>query len=809
MSSTEELTEKFNKLGLEEVKIKEILKNKKVLASFDSILSESSSKITFPLDKTKRLLLHQLAILSKGETIVNRQLITESILNDDLKSNQQLDEAFKYVKANGDNATKAKLDEVSGVGIIVTEDQVKSQIQNYIQNNKNEIEEKRYQYLPKILANVRTIPELKWANPGSFKPIIDEELSKLLGPKDERDVIKKEKKSKKPAASTTKPNKSDDKKSQENQRSMFTEGFLGDLHKVGENPQKYPELMVEHLKQVKNQVHTRFPPEPNGFLHIGHSKAILVNFGFAKHNNGVCYLRYDDTNPEAEEDVYFKSILKMVNWLGFEPFKITYSSDYFDELYQLAENLIKNDLAYVCHDTAEEIKRSRGIKEDGTPGGERIPSKDRNRPIEESLKEFRKMRDGFYKPGEATLRMKQDLSSPNPQMWDLIAYRVLNASHPRTGDKWKIYPTYDFTHCLVDSFENITHSLCTTEFYLSRESYEWLCDALHVYRPAQREYGRLNITGTVLSKRKIAKLVNENYVRGWDDPRLFTLEAIKRRGVPPGAILTFINTLGVTTSTTNIQVGRFESSIRKFLEDTVPRLMLILNPIEIEIDNVDDDFELEVEIPYKPGNDKFGSRKLTFTKNFYIDSNDFSEDDLDKEFFRLKPNQPVGLLKIPYNVSFKSLERDSNGKITKIHVNYDNEIVKKPKTYIQWIPKSSKHNSPIKIKETRVYNQLFNSENPSAHPEGFLKDINPDSEEIFHNSIVEPAFKQVLKESPWSIDEENSIPKEFNVIEDPKTSGPEIVRFQALRVGYFALDKDSSDDSIILNRIVSLKESTK
>ena len=804
MSSTEDLSALFNKLGLEDVKIKEILKNKKVSNSFESILKESSN-IEYPLDKTKRLLLHQLAILSKGETIPNRSLITEGILNDELNTSQRVDEAFKYVKANGESSTKEELNKVSGVGIVVTEDQVKNEVRNYIQANKSEIEEKRYQFLPKILANVRTIPELKWANPSLFKPIIDEELLKLLGPKDERDVVKKEKKSKKPAANTT--TSKDTKKTEEPVRSMFTEGFLGDLHKVGENPQKYPELMVEHLKACQNRVQTRFPPEPNGFLHIGHSKAILVNFGYAKHNDGVCYLRYDDTNPEAEEDVYFKSILKMVNWLGFKPWKITYSSDYFDKLYELAEQLIKNDLAYVCHDTAEEIKRSRGIKEDGTPGGERIPSKDCNRPIEESLAEFRKMRDGAYKPGEATLRMKQDLSSPNPQMWDLIAYRVLNAEHPRTGDKWKIYPTYDFTHCLVDSFENITHSLCTTEFYLSRESYEWLCDALHVYRPAQREYGRLNITGTVLSKRKIAKLVNEHYVRGWDDPRLFTLEAIKRRGVPPGAILTFINTLGVTTSTTNIQVTRFESSIRKFLEDTVPRLMLILDPIEIVIDNVDDDFELTVEIPYKPGNDKFGSRKVTFVKTIYIDRSDFSEDETDSEFFRLKPNQPVGLLKIPHNISFKNYEKDSNGAITKIHVNYDDHVVKKPKTFIQWIPKSAKHNSPVKISETRVYNQLFNSENPSSHPDGFLKDINPNSEEVFKNSIVESNFQQVVSKSPWNVVDESN--KEFNVVEDKETSGPEIVRFQALRVGYFALDKDSTDDKIVLNRIVSLKESSK
>ncbi|KAH3682967.1 hypothetical protein WICPIJ_006054 [Wickerhamomyces pijperi] len=793
--SVEELTTKFEKIGLEPVKIKEVLKNKKVSASLEQILNELPSNVEFPIESKRRQLLHQLAILSKGEVVAKRELIINGVLSEELKTSQQVDEAFKYIKEKGDASTKEEFDVASGVGIVVTENEVRSHILNYIQENKEEIETKRYQGLPAILGNVRKLPELKWASPSSFKPIIDAELLKLLGPKDERDVIKKEKK--KPAkADTSKPDAS---KKEEKVRSMFTEGFLGDLHKVGENPQAYPELIKAHLEATKGKVHTRFPPEPNGYLHIGHSKAILVNFGFAKHHDGVCYLRYDDTNPEAEEDVYFKSILKMVKWLGFEPFKITYSSDYFDQLYALAEDLIKRDKAYVCHDTAEEIKRSRGVKEDGTPGGERVPSKDRNRPVEESLEEFRKMKNGVYKPGEATLRMKQDLSSPNPQMWDLIAYRVLDAPHPRTGDKWKIYPTYDFTHCLVDSFENITHSLCTTEFYLSRESYEWLCDALHVFRPAQREYGRLSIEGTVLSKRKIAKLVNEKFVRGWDDPRLFTLEAIKRRGVPPGAILNFINTLGVTTSTTNIQVSRFENSIRKFLEDSVPRLMLLLDPVEVIVDNVADDFELEVEIPYRPGDEKFGSRKVKFGKKIYIDRSDFSENGADKEFFRLTPNQPVGLLKVPHNVSFKSLEKDTSGKITSIHVNYDNESTTKPKTYIQWVSKAN----AVPIKETRIYNSLFNSENPSSHPDGFLKDINPKSEEVITTSIVEDNIREVMTKSPWNV--VNKANDEFNVVEDKEISGNEIVRFQALRVGYFTLDKDSTDGEIVLNRIVSLK----
>ncbi|GME86588.1 unnamed protein product [Ambrosiozyma monospora] len=583
---------------------------------------------------------------------------------------------------------------------------------------------------------------------------------------------------------------------------MFTEGFLGDLHKPGENPQMWPELMAEHLKATGGEVRTRFPPEPNGFLHIGHSKAIMVNFGYAKFHNGKCILRYDDTNPEAEEQVYFDSILRCVRWLGFEPWKITHSSDYFDKLYELALKMIKTGYAYVDHSTSEQVKAQRGVKPDGTPGGERFPSPWRDRPVEESLAEFEKMKNGEYKPGEATLRMKQDINSPSPQMWDLVAYRVVDASHARTGDKWKMYPTYDFTHCLVDSFENISHSLCTTEFYLSRESYEWLCDVLHVYRPAQREYGRLNITGTIMSKRKIARLVNEGYVRGWDDPRLYTLESLRRRGVPPGAILSFINTLGVTTSTTNIQATRFESAVRSYLDSTTPRLMMIEKPLKVVIDNLDDDYEELVDIPYKPGSKDFGSRRVPFTKTVYIDKSDY-RDEVSKDYFRLAPGQPVGLMRVPFNIAVESVERDATtGEPVVIHAKYLNDAGthKKPKTFIQWVPESKKYNSPVHIDEVRVINQLFLSENPSAHPDGYLSDINPHSEEVLKGALIEPSFVDIEKKSPLNMPFTNP---DFSIKE---TEGPETVRFQGLRLGYFCKDKDSTVEKLVLNRIVTLKE---
>lgn len=800
MSTIEELTVQFEKIGFEKPKIKEILKNGKVTSSLKYLVDQTPSG--FEWDKTSRALLHNLASLMKGSELLNSNLVVESIMRKEFKTALQIDAAFKYLKNCGSTFTKEALYENSGVGIDVTPSQIKTCVINYIKSNNETIIKQRYKLVPGIFAEIKNLPELKWADPRLFKPIIDQELLTVLGPKDDRDIIKKEKKKKNNSTN----NVSIDMNTSNSETAMFNEGFLGSLHKVGENPQAYPELMAEHLKDTAGKVRTRFPPEPNGYLHIGHSKAILVNFGYAKYHGGVCYLRFDDTNPEAEAPEYFESIKRMVSWLGFTPWKITYSSDYFDRLYELAEVLIKNGKAYICHCTPDEIKFGRGIKEDGTPGGKRSPCFHRNRDLKENLDEFRKMRDGFYRPGEAILRMKQDLSSPSPQMWDLIAYRVLNAHHPRTGTKWKIYPTYDFTHCLVDSFENITHSLCTTEFYLSRESYEWLCDQVHVFRPAQREYGRLNITGTVLSKRKIAKLVNEKIVRGWDDPRLFTLEAIRRRGVPPGAVLSFISTLGVTTSTTNIQVIRFESAIRKYLEDTTPRLMLVLDPVEVIIDNVSEDFEELVTIPYRPGTPEFGERVVPFTKRFYIERSDFSENTNDPEFFRLTPNQPIGLIKVKFTVSFVSLEKDDTGKIIRIHVKYDNEDKpKKPKTYVHWVPQAIKYDSPVKVMETRVHGQLFKSENPSAHPDGFLNDINPNSEIVYTNSVIEHNFRHVINNSPWITD--NSKEAVFYVQEDK--SNVEVCRFQAMRVGYFALDKDTQGNNVILNRIVNLKENIK
>ncbi|RDA84344.1 hypothetical protein CP532_4953 [Ophiocordyceps camponoti-leonardi (nom. inval.)] len=552
---------------------------------------------------------------------------------------------------------------------------------------------------------------------------------------------------------------------------MFKQGFLDDVYK--ERP-------------AKQAVVTRFPPEPNGYLHIGHAKAIAVNFGFAKYHGGVCYLRYDDTNPEKEEEQYFTAIKDVVQWLGFEPAKVTYSSDNFGKLYEMAEKLVTLGKAYVCACSDVELKLQRGGEKGAHP---RYRCQHAEQSVDDNLAKFRDMRDGKYKPREVFLRMKQDITDNNPQMWDLAAYRIkTDTPHHRTGRDWVIYPTYDFAHCLCDSFEGITHSLCTTEFILSRVSYEWLNKTLGVYEPMQREYGRLNLTGTVLSKRKIIKLVEEKFVRGWDDPRLYTLIAVRRRGVPPGAILDFINELGVTTNITAIQIKRFEQSVRRYLELTVPRLMMVLDPVPLVIE---DGEAMDLELPFSPRDPKMGSHVVKFTPTVYIDREDFREVD-SKDYYRLAPGKTVGLLNVPYPVKAVSFSKEAEtGRVTEIRAVFDKEA-KRPKTYIQWVGTEGS-----KKVEARIHNPLFKSEKPDDVEGGFLNDINPDSEVVYRDAVIESGFDEVRRRAPW--------PEAAGESELGR-GGPESVRFQAMRVAYFAMDADTTDDKVVLNRIVSLKE---
>ncbi|PTU19092.1 hypothetical protein P175DRAFT_0533513 [Aspergillus ochraceoroseus IBT 24754] len=542
---------------------------------------------------------------------------------------------------------------------------------------------------------------------------------------------------------------------------MFKQGFLANVFR--ERPTK--------------PVLTRFPPEPNGYLHLGHCKAIAVNFGFARYHGDF----------EAEEEKYFTAIEDIIQWLGFKPHSITHSSDHFQKLYDLAEKLIKIGKAYVCHCSDTEIKLQRG----GEKGGARYRCKDAEQDIDTNLKKFRDMRDGKYEPQTAFLRMFQNIESPNPQNWDLAAYRVLKKEHHRTKDQWCIYPTYDFAHCLCDSLEGITHSLCTTEFVLSRESYEWLNSTLEVYEPMQREYGRLNVSGTIMSKRGLKKLVDGGYVRAWDDPRLYTVIALRRRGIPPEAILSFINELGVTTAKTVIQISRFEQSVRTYLEPRVPRLMLVLDPLPVVIEDIEtlEADQLDLDIPFSPKDPAMGSHHVRLTKTVYIDQSDFREED-SKGYFRLAPGKNVGLWKCPYPIKATTFTKDASGKVTEVRAVLDRDGPK-PKTYIHWVPEGSR-----KV-EVRIHEALFKSDDPTAVEGGFLADINANSETIYKEALIEPGFEEVHRRAPWP-----------EAAGEKSKSGPESVRFQGMRVAYFAMDSDSTEDHVVLNRIVSLKQDT-
>ncbi|KAJ0109004.1 Glutaminyl-tRNA synthetase [Diaporthe amygdali] len=523
---------------------------------------------------------------------------------------------------------------------------------------------------------------------------------------------------------------------------MFRQGWLADVYK----------------ERASREVVTRFPPEPNGYLHLGHVKAIAVNFGFARFHNGraVC----------------------------FEPSAVTYTSDHFQRLYEMAENLIQLGKAYVCHCDPAETKKQRGGK-DGKEGP-RYRCEHAEQDAANNLRKFRDMRDGVYKHQEAFLRMKQDIENPNPQMWDLVAYRIpCKAHHHRTKDRWKIYPTYDFAHCLCDSFEGITHSLCTTEFFRSRESYEWLNRTLGVYEPIQREFGRFNIDNTVMSKRAVNELVEKKIVRGRDDPRLYTLVALRRRGVPPGAILAFINELGVTTAKTTTQTARFEQSVRRFLEASVPRLMLVLDPVPLVIDGVEGLAATEIEVPFSTRDPSMGSRALRLTRTVYVDRSDFREV-ADDKFFRLAPGRTVGLLKFPSPITVTTFTKDGAGQVSEIRAVLDS-AAGRPKAYIQWVPEGS-----AKV-EVRVHGRLFKSDDPNAAPGGFLQDVDPHGETVYHSAMIEAGFEKIRRSGPW--------PREAGRGQTIELDTPESIRFQAMR----AIDSDSTAEHIVLNRIVSLK----
>ncbi|MFZ4862543.1 glutamine--tRNA ligase/YqeY domain fusion protein [Sphingobacterium sp. Mn56C] len=536
------------------------------------------------------------------------------------------------------------------------------------------------------------------------------------------------------------------------------------------------EIVEEDLRNGTHdgRVLTRFPPEPNGYLHIGHAKSICLNFGLAQKYNGKTNLRFDDTNPVKEDVEYVNSIKQDIQWLGFQWAEELYTSDYFETLYQYAVELIKQDLAYVDDSTAEEIAAAKGTPT--TPG---VPTPYRSRSIEENLQLFEDMRAGKYKDGEKVLRAKIDLASPNMHMRDPLLYRIKHAHHHRTGDAWCIYPMYDFAHGQSDSIEKITHSVCTLEFVPHRPLYDWLIDKLEIFPSKQYEFARLNMTYTVMSKRKLLQLVNEKHVESWDDPRMPTISGMRRRGYTPSSIRNFCERIGIQKRENMIDISLLEFFVREDLNKSAWRRMAVIDPIKLVITNYP---EGQVEELVGENNPEVeggeGSRIIPFAKELWIERDDFMED-APKKFFRLGPGLSVRL-KHGYIVTCHDFKKDENGKVTEVHCTYvpnsksgEDTSGLKVKGTIHWV--SVAHAKEV---EVRQYDRLFQVENPAAE-EDFKASINPNSLQIVEKAFVEP---DLLNAEPGK-------------------------GYQFIRLGYFTLDSKSTPDHLVFNRTVTLKDS--
>ena len=539
-------------------------------------------------------------------------------------------------------------------------------------------------------------------------------------------------------------------------------------------------IIEEDLINNKNEgrVHLRFPPEPNGYLHIGHAKSICLNFGLANEYNGLCNLRFDDTNPEKEDVEYVDSIKEDIKWLGFEwEGEPHFASDYFGQLYDWAVQFIKDGKAYVDEQPQELISEQRGVPT--RPG---IDSPFRNRPVEESLDLFERMKKGEFETGAMILRSKIDMSSPNMHMRDPIMYRILHQEHHRTGNDWCIYPMYDWAHGQSDYIEGITHSVCTLEFEVHRPLYDWALDQIAegTYRPQQIEFARLNLSYTVMSKRKIIELVQNNYVSGWDDPRMPTISGFRRRGYTPESIRNFADRIGIAKRDNVIDVSLLEFSVREHLNQIAPRAMAVLNPVKVIITNYPDDKVEELELGNNPNDEDAGTRIVPFTKELFIERDDFMEDP-PKKFFRLGPDREVRLIGA-YIIKCEDYKKDTDGNVSVIYCTYDPETKsggsgakRKVKGTIHWVSANKAADA-----EVRLYDRLFLDEDPAGHKNKDFKDfLNPESLTVLNNCKLEPSLA--------------------NAIQGDK--------FQFPRLGYFCIDPDSTENQLVINRTVPLRDS--
>ena len=553
------------------------------------------------------------------------------------------------------------------------------------------------------------------------------------------------------------------------------------MSSVNENQQNLDfvrQIVADDCKSGKwdGRVATRFPPEPNGYLHIGHAKSICLNFGIAKEFGGECHLRFDDTNPEKEEQEYVDSIIEDVKWLGWDWGKnLFFGSDYFQQMHDWAVELIKKGKAYVCDLNAEQIRQSRGTL---TGAGNDSPY--RNRSVEENLDLFERMRKGEFPDGSRTLRAKIDMSHPNFNLRDPVMYRIVHATHHRTGDKWCIYPMYDWAHGLEDSIEKITHSICTLEFENHRPLYDWFINELGIYHPQQIEFARLNLTYTVMSKRKLLKLVQDKLVAGWDDPRMPTICGMRRRGFSPAAIRNFCDKISVNKFNSTIDFALLQHCLREELNKSSPRVMAVLNPLKVVIENYPAEKIEYLDAINNPEDPSAGSRQIPFSREIYIERDDFMEE-APKKFFRLAPGREVRL-RYAYFITCTSVIKDSAGNITELRCTYDPATRggdapdgRKVKSTLHWVCAKNAIDA-----EVRIYEHLFTKENPDETEEGqdFTAFLNPDSLKVLSNCKVEPYLKDAKALSRWQFE----------------------------RLGYFCVDSDSKENKLVFNRTVTLRD---
>ncbi|CAG9466261.1 unnamed protein product [Pedinophyceae sp. YPF-701] len=795
----------FQGIGLAESVAKNAAKNKQFRAALMEVIKESGLENGCP--KSQGMMVYTIASKFPPSVLVHRKWVVDNyVLTDKICSNNQLDAAMAYLKKAGG---EAKIDvpafeEASGVGVVVTPEQIRDAVAGALQGaNLTKLTTERYLcntnvFLGPIMASV------KWAAPQDVKDELAKQVAAILGPKtaaDEAAIAEAKaggKKGKKKAVAAAAgaqdaPGASPKAAKKKPEEPVSTEG-LGDAATGDQDPFAFlpppadnhyvhttvnfsdgrPPLRVAntqqeldaHLRRTGGKYVTRFPPEPNGYLHIGHAKAMFIDFGAAARYDGHCFLRFDDTNPEAEKQEFIDHIQDIVQWMGWKPWKVTHASYYFQQLYELAVKLIKVGKAFVCHQTAEQVKEYRE---------KRLPSPYRERPVEENLRLFEDMRRGLFPEGGAVLRMKQDVANENYNMFDLIAYRIKYVEHPIAGDEWCIYPSYDFTHCVCDAIEDITHSLCTLEFEPRRASYYWLLDALDMYKPCVWEYSRMNISNTVLSKRKLHKLVHDKHVRGWDDPRLFTLAGLRRRGATADGINAFCRDVGFSRNENTIHQHRLDHFLRNDLDRIAPRRMCVLDPVKLVLENSREPLPCECRCfpPGRTGPHAQDTYALSLGREVWIERSDFKEADV-KGYFGLAPGKSV-MLRYGHVVTCTGFDRAPDGSVAairaEVHASWEG---KPPKGVIHWVPCEGA--VPL---EARLYDSLFKSEDPNEC-EDWIADLNPESE------VVKVGWAPAM-------------------LADAQVGD----KFQFERVGYFCIDPDSSRRRVVANRTVTLKDSYK